>query len=83
MAMQGGVGKLTADSISMGYMHHWWSYVTATDVFVRSIVTHFSLMYFLCPPAAGPARGLVSFPAHRASQGEVKSTDKQENKSVV
>lgn len=37
--MQGGVGKLTADSINMAYMYHWGSYVTATDVFLRRNVT--------------------------------------------
>lgn len=45
--MQGGVGKLTADSINMAYMDHGWTYVTLTDFVARRNVTgQFGFVYF-------------------------------------
>ena len=37
--MQGGVAKLTADSVNTAYMYHWWSYVTVPGVSSRRNVT--------------------------------------------
>lgn len=85
MEMQGGVGKLTADSINMAYMDHGWTYVTLTDFFARGEMSQDSLVLcifvgYSCkaggiidspsPTGAGPSPNLKPFETHQSKSLE-------------